>query len=428
MRRVFLAAVVGILLAFVPGAAASTIVTGPVNITADAVGDNEVDVAINPTNPRNLLAEWNDYGSGSCGVGTSFDGGRTWSVDFLHGIDFSVYDYGAGDPSVGFLNDGTAVLACNAFAVKKPTALFTSYSTDGGRHWAPLQMVAQESNLGKNLDHPMLTIDRYSNRVLLGYTTWNGNFHANSWGLVSSDGGRTYQGPYALAADYKSNSPDIFDVSLAGAPDGTIYAATGIWQHTQVWNEQAVVVSRLRPGETAFTHSVKVRDLVPMPMNLPGEQWRTTIQPSIGVEPSGTVDLMMDDSVTGSGDIYLARSTDGGATWPNQVDLTHNPPGHDAVMPWLSVAPNGRLDTIFYDYNESTGLMDVDYGQISGSSMSTLVLQHGIDGDAQPPRGPGTAPFWGDYNGIDSTSALVALTWTCNGPQSSDACAATVRP
>jgi hypothetical protein len=32
-------------------------------------------------------------------------------------------------------------------------------------------------------------------------------------------------------------------------------------------------------------------------------------------------------------------------------------------MPWMSVTPEGRVDAIFYDYNESTGLMDVDYGQ-----------------------------------------------------------------
>ena len=34
----------------------------------DTNGDNEVDIAINPTNPRNLIAAWNDYGPGqSCG-------------------------------------------------------------------------------------------------------------------------------------------------------------------------------------------------------------------------------------------------------------------------------------------------------------------------------------------------------------------------
>ena len=61
------------------------------------------------------------------------------------------------------------------------------------------------------------------------------------------------------------------------------------------------------------------------------------------------------------------------------------------------------------------------------STMSRTVLQRGIDGDAQPPRGAGATPFMGDYLGIDSSgSSLVAVAWTGNGPLSQDAWAATL--
>jgi hypothetical protein len=60
--------------------------------------------------------------------------------------------------------------------------------------------------------------------------------------------------------------------------------------------------------------------------------------------------------------------------------------------------------------------------------MSRTVLQRGIDGDAQPPRGPGHAPFMGDYLGIDSVPGLVAVSWTGIGPVSQDAYAATLKP
>ena len=430
-KLVLLAALVAAWFAIVPAANAATLITGPTNMTADADGDNEVDIAINPLNTKNLVSAWNDYGSNSCGIGTSFDGGRTWSIDYLHGIDFTTYDYGAGDPSLGFLNDGTAVITCNAWSVSKPTALYTSYSTDGGRSWAALSKVASEGNLGKNIDHPMLTIDKYNNRVLLSYSIWNGSYVANSYALVSADGGRSYNGPYRIAADSRANSVDVFDSSLAGAPDGTIYATTGIWQYVNDWNEQAVVVSQLRPGETAFTRSVKVRDLTPAPYTLPREEWRTSMQASIGVESNGTVDLLTGDFVTGALDLYLARSADHGRSFPQQVDLTNNPLGRDVVMPWSSVTPGGRIDIVYYDYSEASGTMDAVYGQVvrGGSTLaSRLTLQSGIDGDAQPPRGAGHAPFWGDYIGIDSTDRLVATAWTCNGPASQDVCAATVRP
>ena len=412
------------------GAAASVVTTA--NITNDDNGDNEVDIAVNPTNPQNLIAAWNDYGNGnSCGLGYSDDGGVTWHTDWLRGVTPEggnpTFDYGAGDPSVGFLSNGTAILSCAAWGVSKsqPSALFASRSTDGGHTWAPVQQLTFGQNLGHLQDHNMLTIDKYHDRALVAYTVWNG-YAARSYALISSDQGQTYQGPYEIAADYKKNAADTFDVSLAGAPDGTIYATSGIWKHVQEWNEQAVVVSQLRPGETKFTRSVKVRDLVPAPYNLPGEQWRTSMQASIGVEANGTVDLLTGDYVTGNLDMYLARSFDHGLSFPQQTNLTAD--ANDQVMPWISVLPGGRIDTIFYDYNRTTGLMDAVYGQVApgGTTMTRTTLQTGIDGDAQPPRGPTGNPFWGDYIGIDSLPGLVALAWTCNGPDSQDACSATL--
>jgi hypothetical protein len=413
--------------------AAATVVTSA-NITNDSDGDNEVDIAVNPTNPQNLIAAWNDYGNGnSCGLGYSDNGGLSWHTDWLRGVTPAggnpTFDYGAGDPSVGFLSDGTAVLSCAAWGTSKsqPSAVFASRSTNGGHTWAPVQQLTFGQNLGHLQDHNMLTIDRYHDRVLVAYTVWNG-YAARSYALISSDEGQTYQGPYEIAADYKKNAADTFDVSLAAAPDRTIYATSGIWKHVQEWNEQAVVVSQMRPGETAFTRSVKVRDLVPAPYNLPGEQWRTSMQASIGVEANGTVDLLTGDYVTGNLDMYLARSSDHGLTFPQQTNLTSD--ANDQVFPWMSVNPGGRLDMIFYDYNRTTELMDAVYGQVApgGTTMSRTTLQTGIDGDAQPPRGPTGTPFWGDYIGIDSLPGLVALAWTCNGPQSQDVCSATLTP
>jgi len=410
-------------------------VSNVVNVSNDGPdnnGDNELDIAINPVNPSNMVAGWNDYGVGnSCGVGYTTDGGKTWQTDWLRGMTPAggnpTYDYGAGDPSVGFLNDGTAIFTCNAWSATKPTAIFVTTSKDGGKTWGSPQKVASAETKAGNLDHPMMTIDHYKNRALIAYTGWSG-YQANSYALVSDSTGRSWSGPYRIAADYKSNAPDVFDVSLAGAPDGTIYSTAGIWQHVQEWSEQAVVVSQLRPGETAFTHSVKVRDLVPAPITLPGERWRTSMQASIGVDAAGTVYELTGDYVTGYLHMYLAKSTDHGASFPTQLQLTSG--GHDEVMPWMSVTTGGRVDTIYYDYDESTGLMDVDYGQVApgGSTMSRTVLQRGIDGDAQPPRGAGGNPFMGDYLGIDSTGSLVAVAWTGNGPLSQDAWAATVKP
>jgi len=435
MRKRLLVAMMAALALVFAAAAAQGAPQTTTNISNDGLadnGDNEVDIAINPTNSQNLIAAWNDYGpGGSCGIGWSSNAGRSWHTDWLHGVTPEggnpTYDYGAGDPSVGFLNDGTAVLVCNAWSNTKPTAIFSTTSTDGGRTWAPAQIVTSANTKAGNLDHPMMTIDHYGNRALLAYTAWSG-YQANSYAYVSDSTGTHWSGPYRIAADYKSNAPDVFDESLAGAPDGTIYATSGIWQHVQEWSEQSVVVSQMRPGEKSFTHTVKVRDLVPAPMTLPGETWRTSMQASIGVDASGTVYELTGDDVSGNLHMYLAKSTDHGASFPTQIQLTSGT--RDQVMPWMSVTQGGRVDTIYYDYDESTGLMDVDYGQVApgGTTMSQTVLQSGINGESQPPRGPGHSAFMGDYIGVDSLPNLVALAWTGNGPLSQDVWSATLRP
>jgi len=434
-NRLLVALLAALALVFAASAAEGAPRVTPTNISNDGPadnGDNEVDIAINPTNSANMIAGWNDYGVGnSCGVGWTMDGGKTWHTDWLRGMTPAggnpTYDFGAGDPSVGFLNDGKAVFTCNAWSNTKPTAIFVTTSTNGGQTWAPAQLVVSAATKAGNLDHPMMTIDHYGNRALIAYTAWSG-FQANSYALVSDSTGSYWSGPYRIAADYKSNAPDVFDESLAGAPDGTIYSTSGIWKHVQEWSEQSVVVSQLRPGETAFTHSVKVRDLVPAPITLPGETWRTSMQASIGVDAAGTVYELTGDYVSGNLHLYLAKSTDHGASFPNQLQLTSG--SRDQIMPWMAVTPGGRVDTIYYDYSESTGLMDVDYGQVAagGTTMSQTVLQQNINGESQPPRGPGHSAFMGDYIGIDSTQNLVALAWTGNGPLSQDVWGATVRP
>ena len=73
-----------------PASQAAPTVENIANVSDDGPadnGDNEVDIAINPTNPANMIAGWNDYGVGnSCGVGWTADGGRTWHTDWLRGI------------------------------------------------------------------------------------------------------------------------------------------------------------------------------------------------------------------------------------------------------------------------------------------------------------------------------------------------------
>jgi hypothetical protein len=103
---------------------------------------NETAIAINPTNPLNVIASSNDYEPGVdsvMGLYVSFDGGKTWPYS-RHTRQVITPDramYGSGDPVIAFDRDGVAYASFIAFGRNN----FDSYigvirSEDGGVTWS----------------------------------------------------------------------------------------------------------------------------------------------------------------------------------------------------------------------------------------------------------------------------------------------------
>ncbi|HEX6595572.1 MAG TPA: sialidase family protein, partial [Acidimicrobiales bacterium] len=66
--------------------------------------------------------------------------------------------------------------------------------------------------------------------------------------------------------------------------------------------------------------------------------------------------------VGGYSDIYYIRSTDGGATWSQPRNITDDRPQDyfGQYYPNITVAPNGRIDVVFYDTRFDPGLRSND--------------------------------------------------------------------
>src|SRR6266508_3105905 len=176
-RTVLLAlAVTGSVCALVAGASAGNFTVAPLTLvsglspfagcTAGATptsvlypnAEEEPWVDVNPTNPLNLVAvwqqdRWSDGGAHGLVTGVSHDGGLTWSRTFPH---FSICAGGtaanggnyerSSDPWVSFGPDGTAYQVSLSFNSNDAVnAVLASKSTDGGDTWSEPWTIIRDS-------------------------------------------------------------------------------------------------------------------------------------------------------------------------------------------------------------------------------------------------------------------------------------------
>ncbi|TDW23558.1 sialidase family protein [Kribbella kalugense] len=164
-----------------------------------SAAQNETTIAVNPRNPRNIVAGANDYrlfnarenrNDSASFAYTSFDGGHSWRNVAIPGLTitaggtgaFSWFD-GSGDPVVAFGPGNTVYFASLVFSRSAPlggqdaTGIVVNVSHDGGLHWGGPHVVAMN---GVNADgtpavthifndKPWFAADPSNGRV---YVTW----------------------------------------------------------------------------------------------------------------------------------------------------------------------------------------------------------------------------------------------------------------
>lgn len=179
-----------------------------------------------------------------------------------------------------------------------PSPVVTSRSSDGGATWSAPVEVSDPDRMRVGAASPV--IDSAGNLVIL------------------------YQ-------DFKDDSRDY--QNLEGPP----------------WSEPfALVVTKSTDGGVTFSKGVEVDSDV-----LPLKRFLVFLPefPSIAAGDDESLYVAWADGRNDDLDVFLRRSTDGGRTWTGPVRVNDNRvrDGTDQYMPKVDVAPNGRVDVLFYD-------------------------------------------------------------------------------
>lgn len=384
--------------------------SGGNNILNDAA--NEPSLTVASPGRRDISVGWRQFNNVQSnfrqgGYGYSGDGGATWTFPGV--LEPGVF---RSDPVLDRDRD-------NAFYY---LSLKESFFDD---LWSSLTKGAAWSRIDEATggDKQWMTIDRTGGQgdghIYQAWSTAGNNYGGRQFSR-STDGGVTWMSPIFLPNRPVWGTLDV-------APNGDLYIVgegdNDFWflrssdaKNAAVTPSFDRVVAVDLGGSMAFGQVVN-------PGGLSGQTW-VACDKSVGTPTSGNIYMLCSVRRNNSNpcDVMFVRSTNGGQTWSTPRRINTDPTGQQRYH-WfgtLAVAPNGRIDVVWYDSRAD-----------STNTFSALYYASSYDGGITwTPNTQISAPFdshlgWpnqsklGDYIGVisDLGGANVVYAATFNGEQ-----------
>jgi hypothetical protein len=322
-----------------------------------ATDQHEPTLAVDPTNPNNVLAAAKDWRTGPKQVWhyRSTDSGRSWTDG--HITTFPTELPNQSDPVLAYDASGTAYMSVLAYNQNDFSigGLFVSRSDDKGATWQQPVLVSANS-LELFNDKEWLTTDRSSNPATRGnvYTTWTlfTRQGRNERGEImlsrSTDGGKSFSGRVLVSLPEQTNTQGSYP---AVGPDGALYVLYYNGAEDSGGLE-GLYVARSTDGGQTFPQVRLAASVVSPPSPLPGSSFRVFVLPTLAVDPrSGALHVTWNDYRAGDSDVMLTTSTDDGSTWSEPLRVNDDPstPAHDQFFPTAIVGTDGTLHLVWLD-------------------------------------------------------------------------------
>ncbi len=267
---------------------------------------NETAIAVNPTDPENLIASANDYrrGDGGCGTYYSVNGAKNWSggvapASFIRGAALTgtlrTYFQASGDTDVAFDSKGTAYLQCQVFNrgfgvtqdpdVSSGILLFRSDNKGASWNFPGRVVVASNGSPTSNgfEDKPLMAVDSnarspFADRVYVTWTEFRNDGTAPILEAHSSDAGETFSAPKVLSGIdptlcqvQAGPVPGACDANQFSypfvAPDGTVYVVWSNFNNAVSGddNHNQVLITKSTDGGATFSPVAKATDYFDVP-------------------------------------------------------------------------------------------------------------------------------------------------------------------
>lgn len=271
-------------------------------------------------------------------VATSRDGGKTWTQSTTP-VDTRSKAF---EPRVAWARGQSLVVAwSDERRAARSFDIYARRSPDGGATWEPEQLLSRFPSQAPN--------DLYARVRLVGddqdrlWAVWVGLRSGRSALYLSrsTDAGRTWTDPVPLSGDGQS----VFGHSLVRAADRLLL----VWQDTRTGRDR-IYAAISADGGLTWTAPARVD-------HIPDGVDTDAVNPFPLLDAAGEALVAWEDGRNGRGDIFLARSTDGGRTWgPEDTRLDADDAGTAfSRVPRLARGADGRVALVWHDDRSGYG-------------------------------------------------------------------------
>ena len=407
-----------------------------IDVSQRSGSESEETVAVNPTNPNNIVIVTNvDHPVAGMFAAVSFDGGTTWATRLI-GDNDNLGD-ACCDPSLSFDSFGNLFLT---YLYNVENEVPIALSTDGGLHFNLITNIAKPPKKSLATGGERRGLFRFVDQPTI--TAGEGEV----WLVVNGGGPMIAMGAPVTGLGQVGNfiTPEVVQGTnnctygdVAIGPKGEVMQVCTLTESGQGGGTLFVNVDPDGLGPAGFSKRVSVTDthvggfdfIPPQPDRSvdaePGLAWDRT-----GGPHNGRVYLVYTlehPNESNNMDIYVRFSDDEGATWSSPVRVNDDHTTNSQFLPKISLDPTtGNLAVVWYDSRNDLGTGgpgDTDgvpnddaqfWGAFSTDGGQTFTANTQISAGTSNSHDSGNAIDYGDYTGLSFYGGKAHPAWADN--------------
>jgi hypothetical protein len=419
--------------------------TPPVNVDVSQrhLNESEETIAVNPTNPNNIVVVSN-IGHGEAGLtagmfeGVSFDGGLTWTRKLIATGAGDPLGDACCDPSLSFDEYGNLFLT---YLYETENVVPVALSTDGGLSFSvvaniaappggtPTKSARDDRGLFRFVDQPTITTGAGEVWVIFnaGGPMYATGAAVTGLGVVGSF--------FAGEVVPGTNNCTYGDVAIG--PSGQVMQVCSLTESGQGGGKLFVNVDRDGLGPAGFGDRVLAAathvggfDFIP-----PQPDRSVDAEPGLAWDRSdgahnGRVYLVYtleQKNESDNTDIYVRFSDDGGMTWSSGVRVNDDSTVNSQFLPKIALDPtSGKLAVVWYDARndlgtggpgDTDGIPNTDaqfWGSFSTNGGASFGPNVQISAGTSNAPDSGNGIDYGDYTGLAFYGGIAHPAWADN--------------